>query len=159
MSAYHGRSKCFIVLYVFRVSFYIWCIRKSDWKAKAFFHTETAHAHITTHILQGWLILCAIAAERGLLEEAVKKFPTFDKLYLMRGQLEERAGNKEASKAAYQSGLRRCIHSTPLWTSLARLEEKSNNLARARAILEQVLNCHLRDPIKKLVRSILNVRA
>lgn len=78
------------------------------------------------------------AAERSLLEEAVKRFPTFDKLYLMRGQLEERAGNLEASKAAYQSGLRRCMSSTPLWTSLARLEEKSKNLARARAILEQV---------------------
>lgn len=79
------------------------------------------------------------AAERELLEEAVKRFPTFDKLYLMRGQLEERAGNREAAKAAYQLGLRRCQSSAPLWTSLARLEENSKNLARARAILEQVL--------------------
>lgn len=68
----------------------------------------------------------------------MKRFPNFDKLYLMRGQLEERAGNREAAKAAYQLGLRRCISSTPLWVSLSRLEEKSNNLARARAILEQV---------------------
>lgn len=56
----------------------------------------------------------------------------------MRGQLEERQGNKEAARAAYQLGLRRCVHSTALWTSLARLEEKAGNLARARAVLEQV---------------------
>lgn len=56
----------------------------------------------------------------------------------MRGQLEERAGNREAAKAAYQIGLRRCTHSVPIWTSLARLEETSGSLARARAILEQV---------------------
>ena len=56
----------------------------------------------------------------------------------MRAQLEERLGHTEAAKAAYQMGLRRCIHSTPLWTSLARLEERSGNLARARAFLEQV---------------------
>ena len=80
----------------------------------------------------------APAAERELLEEGIRLFPTFDKLYLMRAQLEERLGHTEAAKAAYQMGLRRCIHSTPLWTSLARLEERSGNLARARAFLEQV---------------------
>jgi len=78
-----------------------------------------------------------------MLEQGIKKFPTFDKLYLMRGQLEERLGNKDAAKAAYQGGLRRCIHSTPLWTSLARLEENSKNLSRARAFLEQVTSSPL----------------
>lgn len=73
-----------------------------------------------------------------MLEQGIKKFPAFDKLYLMRGQLEERIGNREAAKAAYQGGLRRCMHSVPLWTSLARLEESSKNLPRARAFLEQV---------------------
>ena len=69
----------------------------------------------------------------------MKQFPYFDKLYLMRGQLEERAGNKQAAKAAYKVGYERCSSSAPLWTSLARLEEREGNLARARAILEQVI--------------------
>ncbi len=82
---------------------------------------------------------CSLAAERQLLQEAVTRFPTFDKLYLMRGQLEERAGNRVAAKVAYNQGQKRCPSSAPLWTSLARLEEKEGNLARARAILEQVM--------------------
>lgn len=78
-----------------------------------------------------------LAAERSILEEAIRRFPAFDKLYLMRGQLEERAGNREAAKAAYNAGLKRCIHSAPLWISLAKLEETSKNFSRARVVLEQ----------------------
>lgn len=55
----------------------------------------------------------------------------------MRGQLEGRVGNKEAARAAFQQGLRRCIKSAPLWISLARLEEDNENLPKARSILEQ----------------------
>lgn len=48
--------------------------------------------------------------ERRLLEEGLALFPAFDKLWLMLGQLEERAGRLPAARTAYQSGLRRCIH-------------------------------------------------
>lgn len=48
--------------------------------------------------------------ERRLLEEGLRLFPAFDKLWLMLGQLEERAGRLPAARTAYQSGLRRCIH-------------------------------------------------
>lgn len=77
------------------------------------------------------------AAERKILDEGIRRFPTFDKLYLMRGQLEEREGNREAAKAAYNAGLKRCIHSAPLWISLAKLEEAAQNFSRARVVLEQ----------------------
>lgn len=89
-----------------------------------------------------------VAAERRILEEGIKRFPHFDKLSLMRGQLEARAGHREAAKAAYQAGLRRCIHSAPLWTSLARLEENAGNLARARVYLEQA---RLKNPGNELI--------
>ena len=75
--------------------------------------------------------------ERQLLDEGIRRFPTFDKLYLMRGQLDERAGLLESARAAYQAGLRRCIHSVPLWKSLARMEESAGAMSRARAFLEQ----------------------
>ena len=83
--------------------------------------------------------------ERALLEEGITKFPAFDKLYLMLGQLEERQGRPDAARAAYQAGLRRCLSSIPLWTSVARLEESLGALGRARALLEQVflLSRHL----------------
>jgi pre-mRNA-processing factor 6 len=73
-----------------------------------------------------------------LLEEGIKRFPTFDKLYLMLGQLEERLGNTEGARAAYRAGIVRCMTSIPLWLSSARLEEATGNVAKARALLEQV---------------------
>ncbi|KAF5841064.1 PRP1 splicing factor, N-terminal-domain-containing protein [Dunaliella salina] len=77
------------------------------------------------------------AIERALLEEGIRRFPTFEKHYLMLGQLEEREGHMEAARTAYRTGLGRCMTSVPLWTSAARLEESMNNLSKARALLEQ----------------------
>lgn len=78
------------------------------------------------------------AQERRLLQEGIEKFPYFDKLYLMLGQLEERAGSPDAARAAYQAGLKRCMGSVPLWRSVARLEEAAGSVGKARALLEQV---------------------
>ncbi len=64
------------------------------------------------------------AEERRLLDDGLKKFPYFDKLWLMLGQLEERRGAAEAARHAYQEGIKRSMHSVPLWRSAARLEEK-----------------------------------
>lgn len=77
------------------------------------------------------------AQEREVLEEAIRRFPEFDKLYLMKGQLEEREGNQEAARSAYRQGLGRCMGSVPLWRSLARLEERSGATGKARSLLEQ----------------------
>ena len=70
--------------------------------------------------------------------EGISKFPYFHKLYLMLGQLEERRGNTEAARAAYQNGLKRCMSSAPLWRSLSRLEEHGSAVGKARNFLEQV---------------------
>ena len=83
-------------------------------------------------------MLCPCAQERALLQDGIAKFPYFDKLYLMLGQLEERSGAPDAARAAYQAGLKRCISSVPLWRSIARLEEASSAVGKARALLEQV---------------------
>lgn len=42
-----------------------------------------------------------VAAERGLLEESLKRFPYFDKLWLMLGQLEERQARQEAARQVH----------------------------------------------------------
>jgi pre-mRNA-processing factor 6 len=105
------------------------------------------------------------AAERQLLDQAVKRFPTFDKLHLMRGQLSERERDWSGARRAYAAGLARCPGSVPLWVSAARLEERAAAAAassdgggpgssgsgsssgagssRARALLEQA---RLRNP-------------
>lgn len=88
-------------------------------------------------------------AERRLLDQAVRRFPTFDKLHLMRGQLSERERDWPAARRAFAAGLARCPGSAPLWIAAARLEEKaaaagaaenasaSGGSSRARALLEQ----------------------
>eukprot|EP00884_Botryococcus_braunii_P009418 jgi/Botrbrau1/18478/Bobra.0072s0060.1 len=78
-----------------------------------------------------------VQEEREILEEAIRQFPEFDKLYLMKGQLEEREGKLEAARSAYRQGLGRCMGSVPLWRSLARLEERSGAVGKARSLLEQ----------------------
>lgn len=40
--------------------------------------------------------------ERSLLEEGIKRFPTFEKFYLMLGQLEERVGRADAARVVYR---------------------------------------------------------
>ncbi|GFR44314.1 hypothetical protein Agub_g5438 [Astrephomene gubernaculifera] len=64
------------------------------------------------------------AREKSLLEEGIRRFPAFEKFYLMLGQLEQRAGNTDAARAAFRNGLARCPNSIPLWRSAARLEEE-----------------------------------
>ncbi|KAH7861766.1 hypothetical protein Vadar_030596 [Vaccinium darrowii] len=73
--------------------------------------------------------------ERRLLDEGLKRFPSFFKLWLMLGQLEERLGHLERAKEVYESGLKHCSSCVPLWLSLAKLEEKMNGLSKARAVL------------------------
>ncbi|CAL1406605.1 unnamed protein product [Linum trigynum] len=73
--------------------------------------------------------------ERTMLDEGLKRFPSFFKLWLMLGQLEERLGQPEKAKEVYELGLKHCPNRVPLWLSLACLEEKMNGLGRARAVL------------------------
>ena len=65
------------------------------------------------------------AAERRLLDQALKKFPAFEKLHLMRGQLCERERDWAGARRSYAAGLAMCPGSVPLWVSAARLEEKA----------------------------------
>ncbi|KAJ6828622.1 putative protein STABILIZED1 [Iris pallida] len=73
--------------------------------------------------------------ERRLLEEGLKLFPSFFKLWLMLGQMEDRLGRREQAKEAYELGLKHCPGCVPLWLSLASLEESMSGLSRARAVL------------------------
>lgn len=48
------------------------------------------------------------------------------------------AGNTDAARLAYAAGIKRCMDAIPLWVAAARLEERAGNVAKARALLEQV---------------------
>ncbi|XP_054786548.1 protein STABILIZED1-like isoform X2 [Prosopis cineraria] len=101
-----------------------------------------------------------IDEERRLLDEGLNLFPSFFKLWLMLGQLEERLAQaskqhekheehlehlKEAKKI-YESGLKNCPNCIPLWLSLAKLEEEMNGLSKARAVLTMARKKNPQNP-------------
>lgn len=71
------------------------------------------------------------------LQEAIAKYPQFDKLHMMRGQILEDRGEVVQARAAYAQGCRLCAKSIPLWILSARLEEKAGVTIKARSLLEK----------------------
>ncbi|RUS26071.1 PRP1 splicing factor, N-terminal-domain-containing protein [Jimgerdemannia flammicorona] len=73
-----------------------------------------------------------------ILDEAILKFPTFDKLWMIKGQIEEtEEKNIPKARETYSKGLKNCPKSINLWILSSRLEEKAGLLIKARAILEK----------------------
>ncbi|KHN36627.1 Pre-mRNA-processing factor 6 [Glycine soja] len=94
-----------------------------------------------------------IEEERRLLDEGLKQFPSFFKLWLMLGQLEEQLAENEkrldcmnAAKKVYEAGLRNCPNCVPLWLSLANLEEEMNGLSKERAVLTMARKKNPQNP-------------
>eukprot|EP00736_Rhodelphis_marinus_P011035 Rmarinus@m.12531 len=84
--------------------------------------------------------------EQEMLDRGLRLFPTFEKLHLMRGQLEERRGKVDLAHKYYAEGVRQCPECLPLWLALARLEETHPDtwgISRARSSLERA---RLRNP-------------
>lgn len=71
------------------------------------------------------------------LKEAIGRFPTFDKLHMIRGQILESKGDIAGARAAFAQGCRSCPKSIPLWILAARLEEKAGVVIKARSLLEK----------------------
>lgn len=73
-----------------------------------------------------------------ILSQAIEKYPKFDKLWMILGQIydDDREQIAEA-RMAYNKGLKNCPKSIPLWQLASRLEEKAGLLIKARAILEK----------------------
>ncbi|KAJ4825870.1 Protein STABILIZED1 [Turnera subulata] len=87
-----------------------------------------------------------VEEERRLLDEGLKRFPSFFKLWLMLGQLEERLGNLDKAREVYELGLKHCPTCIPLWLSLANLEEKKSGLGKARAVLTMARKRNPQNP-------------
>lgn len=71
------------------------------------------------------------------LDQAIVKFPTYDKLHMMKGQINEDRSNIPAAREAYSKGVKACPKSIPLWLLSSRLEEKAGITIKARALLER----------------------
>ncbi|KAL0250714.1 hypothetical protein I308_102897 [Cryptococcus tetragattii IND107] len=71
------------------------------------------------------------------LEVAIKKFASFDKLHMIRGQIYQSRNEVALARNAYAQGCRSCPKSISLWILSARLEEKAGVTIKARALLEK----------------------
>ncbi|KAI8062681.1 PRP1 splicing factor, N-terminal-domain-containing protein [Gongronella butleri] len=73
----------------------------------------------------------------ALLEEAIAKYPTFDKLWLIKGQVLLTLDQPQKARETYNQAIKHCPKSLPLWISLARLEEQLGMVTKARNTLEK----------------------
>ncbi|KAI5723357.1 hypothetical protein M8J76_004905 [Diaphorina citri] len=82
---------------------------------------------------------CLDNLERALqlLDEAIKVFPDFAKLWMMKGQIEEQKNLLDKAHDTFNQAIKKCPHSVPLWIMLANLEERRKMLIKARSVLEK----------------------
>jgi len=71
------------------------------------------------------------------VNEALAKYPSFDKLYMIKGQINEDLGNVAEARATYAKGVKACSKSVTLWILASRLEEKDGKAIKARSLLEK----------------------
>lgn len=83
-----------------------------------------------------------------LLDEAVKVFPDFAKLWMMKGQIEEQQGLMDDAGVTYTVGIKKCPASIALWLLMAAFEEKRGALTKARSVLERA---RLKNPKTSLL--------
>jgi len=84
----------------------------------------------------------------ALIEQGIKDFSTFAKLWMMKGQIFEQKGNLSLALETYQMGVKTCPSSVALWLLFARLQEKATTVIKARSVLEKA---KLRNPRNELV--------
>ncbi|KAI8902047.1 PRP1 splicing factor, N-terminal-domain-containing protein [Globomyces pollinis-pini] len=73
-----------------------------------------------------------------LLDEGLKRFPTFEKLWLIKGQiLKDDMANLEAARANYTNALKILPKSHLIWIHSSRLEESAGQSIKARVVLER----------------------
>lgn len=73
----------------------------------------------------------------SILDQAIGKFPNFDKLHMIRGQILTSRNEIPQARMAYAQGCKACQKSVPLWILAARLEEKAGVTIKARSLLEK----------------------
>ncbi|KAG8983104.1 hypothetical protein FRB94_009193 [Tulasnella sp. JGI-2019a] len=91
-----------------------------------------------------WMKSTVFERQQNHLEEALKtvdaglkKFPTFPKLHMLKGQILTDAKDIPAARAAYVIGVKACPKSVPLWLLSSRLEEQDGRAIKARSLLEK----------------------
>lgn len=82
-----------------------------------------------------------VVASLNLLEEGIRKYPSFAKYYMMAGQICSNVGGPGVNDAGrargfYQAGLQQCPDNATLWRLAIRLEEEVRGAVKARSMAE-----------------------
>ncbi|KAI0434423.1 PRP1 splicing factor [Xylaria sp. FL1042] len=72
-----------------------------------------------------------------LVQQALNLFPSYAKLWMMKGHIYEDIGKKPQAREAYATGVKAVPSSIPLWLLYARLEESLGLLPKARSVLDR----------------------
>jgi pre-mRNA-processing factor 6 len=71
------------------------------------------------------------------LDTALSKYPTFAKLYMIKGQILTDLNDISCARAAFAAGMKAAPKSVPLWILASQLEEKDGRAIKSRALLEK----------------------
>lgn len=80
----------------------------------------------------------------NLLEDGLKSYPKYGKLYMIKGQILQTQKKYDEARATFAAGTKACPKEIPLWILASRLEEEAGRRVMARSILNKarVLNQH-----------------
>ncbi|KAI1495067.1 pre-mRNA splicing factor [Biscogniauxia mediterranea] len=76
-------------------------------------------------------------AALDLVQQALNLFPSYAKLWMMKGQIYEDLGKMLQAREAYATGVKAVPGSVPLWLLYSRLEEKLGQIPKARSVLDR----------------------
>src|ERR1700749_4834549 len=69
--------------------------------------------------------------------EAIKRFPSFAKFYMIQGQIHQSRKDHTAARASFMAGVKACPKEDTLWILASRLEEADGKSIKARSLLER----------------------
>lgn len=98
-------------------------------------NADTAKVWIKSAVLERQLGKITEAVQ--LLDQGLEKYPTADKLWMIRGQILVDRGDNQKARENYVKALKSCPKSVPLWILYSRLEDKAGLLVKARSLLER----------------------
>lgn len=98
-------------------------------------NADTAKVWVKSAVLERQLGKVTEAVQ--LLDQGLEKYPTADKLWMIRGQILIDRGDNQKARENYVKALKSCPKSVPLWILYVRLEDKAGLLVKARSLLER----------------------
>src|SRR5258706_13703591 len=94
----------------------------------------------------------------SLLEEGLKSYPKFGKLYMIKGQILQTQKKYDEARATFAAGTKACPKEIPLWILASRLEEEAGRRVMARSILKKGRMVYEHEPVVWMGRVLLECK-